>query len=502
MLTAEPEPPVVPDTEAKPEPSLRNRSTALAFVLAVAAAMALYRLGDKSMWFDESVSWFIARMSTHDFLHTLRYDEANMPLYYAALRGWISLNTDSETWVRMLSAICGIGTVATLYALGRRLFSFNVAIAAATILATNAFFVQHSQEARSYMMAALLTTLATYLFVRAVDTERGWWLYAITVALGIYSHFFVVLVPIAHMLSLTLRPRAPALVRRVTLSLIGAVVLTLPYWFAAVTRGSAQIYENPPLDLGGAAGMVSGFAGGAGPLLAAVVGVAVALAVVATLRIARTNGRSDELWRIGLPLLALAVPTAAIFGTALIGHAPALRYFSFLAPALSMVVARGITALRDRRLVIVAILVIVGLQAIGLAKWYQDPQKEDWRAAVERVQRAGKSGDAIVLYDADRIMLYEYYSKNPYAPNGPRVDFPPRSFNPFPLYRHPLELTRQRLAEIGAEHDRVWYLVPNDSATDTPPVRAQRIAKALEPTHAAAEQDHYFRVGLTRYDRR
>ena len=502
MLTAEHEPPVSIETETSPEPSRRTRGVALAAVLVLATGLALYRLGDKSMWFDESVSWFIARMSTADFFHTLRYDEANMPLYYAALRGWIALFGNSETWVRMLSAVCGIGTIATIYALGRRLFTFNIALAAAVILATNAFFVQHTQEARSYMMAALLTTLATYLFVRAVDTDRGWWLYAIVVALGIYAHFFVVLVPIAHVLSLGVRPRTPGLLRRVALSLVGAVVLTLPYWVAAVTRGSAQIYENPPLDLRGIASMVSGFAGGAGPLLVLVVGVAVAATVVATVRIARSDGRSDALWRITVPLLALAIPTIGIFATALIGRAPALRYFSFLAPALAIVVARGLATLRDRRLLVAAVVVIVALQAVGLRRWYGDPQKENWRAAVEQVQREGKPGDAVVLYDADRIMLYEYYDNHPYAAGGPKVDFPPKSFTPFPLYAHPLKLTRARLAEIGATHDRVWYLVPNDSATDAPPARAQRVAKILDATHPRAVNDQYFRVGVSRYDRR
>ncbi len=470
-------------------------------VLLVAAGLAWYRLGDKSLWFDESVSWFIARMSTSDFLHTLRYDEANMPLYYAALRGWIGLNGDGETWMRFLSAACGIGTVAALYALGRRLFGFSVAIAAAVILATNAFFVQHAQEARSYMMAALLTTLATYFFVRAVETDRGWWLYTIAVALGIYAHFYVVLVPLAQVISLTVRPRTPGLVKRVTLSLGGAAVLTLPYWWVAVTRGSDQIYNNPTLDLSGIAGMISGFAGGAGPLLAAVVALAALGTVVAAVQAARAEGRSDALWRLVLPLLVLAIPALGIFATALVDRPPALRYLSFLAPALAIVVARGIATLRDRRLLVAGVVVVVALQAIGLRRWYVDPQKEDWRAAVEQVQREGEPGDAVVLYDADRIMLYEYYDRSTDPADGPTLRFPPAGFNPFPLYANPLVLTRARLAEVGTSHDRVWYLVPNDSDTDAAPPRAERVAEVLEATHAVAEQDDYFRVGVTLYER-
>jgi mannosyltransferase len=486
------------------EPSRRNRGIALAIVLVVTAALAWYRIGDKSLWFDESVSWYIAHMSTSHFLHALRYDEPNMPLYYAALRGWIGLNGDGETWMRLLSAACGLGTIAALYALGRRLFSFNVAIAAAAILATNAFFVQYTQEARSYMMAALLATLATYLFVRAVDTGRGWWLYAIVVALGIYAHFYVVLVPLAQVLSLIVRPRAPGLFKQVTLSLVGAAVLTLPYWWVAVARGRDQMYKynTPTLDLGHIAKMISGFAGGAGPLLAAVVGLAAVGAIIAAVQIARTDGRSDELWRIVLPLLALAIPMIFIFATALVDRPPALRYLSFLTPALAIVVARGIMILRDRRFLIAGVVVVVALQAIGLRRWYNDLRKEDWRAAVAQVERQGRPGDAVVLYNADSIMLFQYYDRTTHAAEGPTLDFPPGSFNPFPLYTNPHLLKRDRLAEVGATHDRVWYLVPNDWATDAPPLEATQIAGVLAPTHVSAERDDYFRVGVTLYERR
>lgn len=424
-----------------------------------------------------------------------------MPLYYAALRAWIGLNGDSETWMRLLSAACGIGSVAALYALGKRLFGFSVAIAATVILATNAFFVQHAQEARSYMMAALLTTLATYLFVRAVETDRGWWLYAIAVALGIYAHFYVVLVPLAQVLSLAVRPRTPGLVKRVALSLVGAAVLTLPYWWVAVTRGSDQIYNNPTLDLSGIAEMISRFAGGAGPLLAAVVALATLGTVVAAIQVARAKGRSDALWHLLLPLLVLAIPALGIFATALVDRPPALRYLSFLAPALAIVVARGIATLRDRRLLVAGVVLIVALQTIGLRRWYMDPQKEDWRAAVEQVEREGKPGDAVVLYDADRITLYEYYDRSTDPADGPTLRFPPADFNPFPLYANPLVLTQARLAEVGANHDRVWYLVPNDSTTDAAPPRAEQVAGALEATHTIDEQDDFFRVGVTLYER-
>ena len=130
--------------------------------------------------------------------------------------------------------------------------------------------------------------------------------------------------------------------------------------------------------------MISGFAGGSGPLLAVVVGLAAVGTIIAAGQIARTDGRSDELWRVVLPLLAPAVPMTFIFATTLVNRPPALRYLSFLAPALAIVVTRGIMILRDRRFLIAGVVVVVALQAIGLRRWYTDLGKEDSRAAVAR----------------------------------------------------------------------------------------------------------------------
>jgi mannosyltransferase len=439
-------------------------------------------------------------MGTDDFVHTLAADEANMPLYYLALRGWIALAGDGEAWMRALSALFGLGTVVSLYVLARRLFGFPVAIVASVLLATNAFFVQHAQEARSYMLAALLATLATFCFVRAVDTGTGWWLYPIAVALGVYAHFFVVLVPLAHVVSLPARPRSPELWRRVALSLGAAAILTLPYWWAAVGRGGDQIYQNPPVGLADAARMISGFAGGAGPALVLVAGLACVVVAVLAVRTGRAEGRGDALWRLVVALAALVVPVLAILATALTDRDPALRYLSFLAPALALVVARGIAVARDRRVLVAATVVVVALQAVGLRRWYRDPQKEDWRAAVELVRTDGRRGDAVVLYDADRIMLFDYYDR-PAEGRGPRVASPPAGFDPFPLYEDPLILDEARLRAVAEDHDRLWYLVPNDSATDAPPPRAARLAEDLEATHPVALDRRYFRVGATLYER-
>src|SRR5207237_10048583 len=83
----------------------------------------------------------------------------NMIHYYAILHLWMRLG-DSEFVVRALSALMGIATIPTLYALGTRLFGRRTGLIASTLLALNAFHIQWSQEARAYSLTVLLVSLS------------------------------------------------------------------------------------------------------------------------------------------------------------------------------------------------------------------------------------------------------------------------------------------------------------------------------------------------------
>lgn len=64
-------------------------------------------------------------------------------------------------------------------------------------------------------------------------------------------------------------------------------------------------------------------------------------------------------------------------------------------PAISLAAGAGIAVLASafRALAVAALLALVGLSGLQLARWYTLPQKEDWRAATHYILGQQRPGD-------------------------------------------------------------------------------------------------------------
>src|SRR5437588_11228601 len=92
---------------------------------AVALGFNLFRLGSKSMWFDEILSVERARQSLPVLWQIIFSTQQNMALYYLLLHFWLSFTTllglhSSELVVRFPSAIFAALGSMMVFLLGRR----------------------------------------------------------------------------------------------------------------------------------------------------------------------------------------------------------------------------------------------------------------------------------------------------------------------------------------------------------------------------------------------
>jgi uncharacterized membrane protein len=128
-----------------------------------------------------------------------------MALYYLFLRACLYLG-DTEFWLRSLSALLGVSTIAATHALGKRFLSQRVGLVAAALLTVHGSRIRYSQEMRSYTPVTLLVVLSTYAFlgVLEVPERRAFWvLYALSSAIAIYAQVLVVFVLCSQWLILT-----------------------------------------------------------------------------------------------------------------------------------------------------------------------------------------------------------------------------------------------------------------------------------------------------------
>lgn len=165
-----------------------SKGAALLVILFLAAGLRLSQLGSKSLWFDEVASINFAELPTEK-LWNLEWSrpESHPPLYYQGLGYWVDWFGNSEFSVRLPSALISIVNVALIYILGRRLFSHQVGLLAAALLAFSPLHIWYAQEARMYVWMTAIMLLSAILL-----TWDSWWALLpllITFVLGLYIDY-------------------------------------------------------------------------------------------------------------------------------------------------------------------------------------------------------------------------------------------------------------------------------------------------------------------------
>lgn len=128
-------------------------------------------------------------------------DPQHPPLYYTMMRFWVQWFGSSVAVTRSLSAIISLLVFPSIYWLCLELFnSWLVGWVAVALIAVSPFHVLYAQEARQYSLwtVTILLSSATLLRAMRLQTKLSWLMYAVSVALGLYTFLFTALVSIAH----------------------------------------------------------------------------------------------------------------------------------------------------------------------------------------------------------------------------------------------------------------------------------------------------------------
>lgn len=153
-----------PSTQETPYPAF-TRLLALGGIL-LAFALRLHQLGAQSLWYDETVSVFLAGLPIPEIIaHTAR--DIHPPGYYLLLHlwGWLAQPT-LEDGLEFLyvwpSLFWGVLLLPLLFALGRRFFTPRIALIALWFTAVNPYHIWYSQEVRMYTLGAGLGVLCLW----------------------------------------------------------------------------------------------------------------------------------------------------------------------------------------------------------------------------------------------------------------------------------------------------------------------------------------------------
>jgi len=185
-----------------------------------------------------------------DTIRSVSIEEtSSTPLYFILARLWNQCFGSSIASTRTLSAFLSVLVLPIVYWLCQELFASSlVGWIAVVLVAISPFHLLYAFQARAYSLWTLVTVLSSALLLRAMQgkTKLSWGIYALSVAMGLYSHLLFGLVAISHGIFVVINDKfrlSKTVISYSLASLLG--FLTFIPWLVAIYPNLKQIDYVP-----------------------------------------------------------------------------------------------------------------------------------------------------------------------------------------------------------------------------------------------------------------
>ena len=409
----------------------------LSLILFIGSFLRLYQLNTESLWIDEMNSLYRA-----DNLGI----ENPRPIYFLLLQLWTIIG-ESDSWLRSISLIFGIGSLVLTYHLARQLTDRNIALVSTLLLAVSPIAINHSQEVRMYSLVIFLSLLGTIALVEFFDRPSRQWLvlWSVSRLLNVltFQLTILLLLPDIVIFLFFFQPWRKWL--RAFISALGLLVLGLLPTVTISYLPSIQGYLEPRTNGGGEASASASvsFISTIADSVTSVVSKLVSLTVFWPLNLVLGNSalslfykaftlviflllvfaifKGNAIGRTNLILIWTFLPSVALFlGSTLFlgGEIWISRYLLFIVPYFLMAIAVGFSQLwRWQPKFTVAIVLLYSLAvAGGLTHYYSTLYRDDWQGLARVLEENVTPSDTVVYFAPEKYVEYSlprYYDASP-----------------------------------------------------------------------------------------
>ncbi|MGD9316216.1 MAG: glycosyltransferase family 39 protein, partial [Anaerolineae bacterium] len=453
---------------------MRIRYWAIALLTLLAFARGVWALGDKSLWWDESLSLhrsqetlFYAlsgQITLTDNVDDVVTIDNHPPLYFVLLWVVTRLLGQSEFALRYLSLAAVVLLVPLLYTTGKRLVDGWAGLGAAVLGALSPMYLWYGQEARMYALVAFLSLLSFYSFLRAFfgssSTSRaqyhsGWIaVYAVTSACLVATHYLGVFLIAFQLVTLGVLTLRQAGSRRRLLPIIAALAAVLALFVISGWLNRPQARSSSlslPILLRDLLNSFSlGLSVDVGDWYVFVIDLVfllfLLLGLVWLVR-PSTPPRSRTAGRLLAGYLFVPIVITYVLSFVQVVYMTS-RHLIFITPAFYLLVGIGLTRWRGHRAwisVAVALLMLGGVLYSTYNYFYSpDYDKDRHREWGAFLRQQVRPGDVVVVNPPHIADLYDYYASNDVPWIG------------LPLLGDAQQHTEAKLEELLKQYDRVW----------------------------------------------
>lgn len=468
-------------------------------IIAGGFALRLYRLGAQSLWYDETVSAYLASQSIPDLIaHTAR--DIHPPGYYLLLHVWTRLAGTSTFALAFFSLACGVLLIALTYAVAYRLLGRSVALWSALLVAISPYNLWYSQEVRMYTLGAVLGILALWCALNVGRNSLAHYAgYVLAAALGLYALYYFAFLLLAlnlYIIVYLLHRRQQQPLRNWLLAQAGVLILYLP-WLSIAWRQATQ----PPVPAW------RGFI----PLPTVLLEAWTALSLGQSVQAAQIWPiliLTGALFILGLilqrskfrptarprpphsgvvfssqSLLAIYTlgPLVFIYLASLIVPLYHVRYVFTYSPPFYILLGAGLAWLARRTwpLAAMAGLVLLGGSAFSIQQMHTNPlyAADDFKAAVDFIAQHWRPGDAVLINAGYAYTGFAYYYDGAIAGRVRLSDYRQSQARQSRAHDRPLLLTT---GSIGGDPNLGWGDPDSDFYATT---QAETAATLEQVTH-------------------
>lgn len=484
-----------------------HRYAALAAITVLAFGTRLRKIG-WSLFGDELYTLSMRANQPVSELLFVPHD-THPPLHYLVLHYWMDAFGNSPLSTRFLSVLFSVAAVVAVYALGIQLYDDRAGIVAALLTAVSVFQIHYGQMVRMYSMLAFFTAASWYGFAKLRSDRRvGSAAYLVTTVLLLYTHVYAFFVLAAQNAYVLLAENHGETDRRHWVKLQAAIGIALLPWLSFIVsnlleadKGSVSLIDWVPLPA--AYHLLETLLKFIGYALnyPSVIGVSYSKDIASVLIfvyaicafLAVVRYRSDEGFELvdidSGAQLALLIAVPIVVPVVLSYVLFPMFYYRYTIPAsigLYVLVARGITNISSRKVMVAVLCLAVASSGVMLTDYYGNETIEKWDQGIGCLDEETGPGDLVVFqpqWIIDRIDYYDLYSK---------VDkhYVPKPNN---LSNEDVDSLRERVET----RDRFWVFryKPGEE------IRSERLLEELRKSHEQVTLMNTTSVDVYRFER-
>ncbi|MBR3177858.1 glycosyltransferase family 39 protein [Candidatus Saccharibacteria bacterium] len=447
-----------------------------------------------SIWFDESYSAYLVRGDFGQIWAETAQD-VHPPLFYFLLKIWSMIFGTSDFAMRFMSVFFGATGIILTFHLLKHWFNLKTAALATALISLSPFLIRYGQEMRMYTLIFAIIIGATYALTLALETKkkRYYIIYAVLLALGMWTHYFTALAWLAHLVYLVKFKKINIFKKPWLFTYLLAILLYLP-WIPAFLTQTATVQQGfwiPGVtfstipDFIAEVAIYKEFSNQVDAWWALLLIIWVIVFGLIIYRTFKTPDREKSLalktpkktFKLSATKTVHKTP-ALVLLIILVAFPPALLFILSMPPLSSMFVSRYVTysailafALvgvlvmlnfkKSRRLAVAFLVLTLGVEIYGVVNVETREPKGYSKEIVMDIRAFSEDGEPAVLKDGGlQEYDFSFYSteKNPIYIVDEWTDYPWGSTYPLRDYR---ATTIEKLSDLKA--DKFWVIASKDA---------------------------------------